>query len=286
MINVGVIGAGRIGKIHIENLLRNVAGVKLKIVADVMVNDELKQWATSMGVPKLVSDAKEVFNDPEIDVVVICSSTDTHAKFIQESAKAKKQIFCEKPIDVDLGRIKETLSIVKEAGVKLMIGFNRRFDRNFKRVQEVVASGKIGEPHIVKITARDPAPPPIDYIKVSGGIFLDMTIHDWDMARFQARSEVDEVYAVFEVKDLNGQVLLVNLKVDQFYILLPGGHTAIIDHLVYIQGDLIPVLLQGGQLKEIGSGCFGDIRLVMNLSIDVHLRKVVFIEGLFPELVF
>ncbi len=192
---VGVIGAGRIGKIHIENLLRKIPDINVKVVADIKIDNELKQWAGEMGEFKLTTDPNEIIEDPKIDVVVICSSTDTHAEFIQEAAKAKKQIFCEKPIDTDVKRIKETLSVVKETGVKLMIGFNRRFDRNFMRCYESVASGQIGEPQIVKITSRDPAPPPIDYIKVSGGIFLDMTIHDWDMARFQAGSEVKEVYA-------------------------------------------------------------------------------------------
>ena len=192
---VGLIGAGRIGKIHIENLLHKINNVNLKIVADIKINDSLRQWATAMGLPKLTTDVYKIFNDPDIQVVVICSSTDTHTKFIQEAAKMKKQVFCEKPIDTDINRIKETLSIVKETGIKLMIGFNRRFDRNFMRCHESVASGQIGEPQIVKITSRDPAPPPIDYIKVSGGIFLDMTIHDWDMARFLTESEVEEVYA-------------------------------------------------------------------------------------------
>ena len=192
---VGVIGAGRIGKIHIENLLSKIADVNLKIVADININDKLRQWAEEKGVPKLTTDAYEILNDPEIEIVIICSPTDTHAKFIQEAAKAKQHVFCEKPIDTDIMRIKETLSVVKETDVKLMVGFNRRFDRNFMRCHESVASGQIGEPQIIKITSRDPAPPPIEYIKVSGGIFLDMTIHDWDMARFQAGSEVEEVYA-------------------------------------------------------------------------------------------
>ncbi|MFX1569771.1 MAG: inositol 2-dehydrogenase [Promethearchaeota archaeon] len=196
---VGVIGAGRIGKIHIENLLRKVAHVKLKIVADIQINDKLRKWAEEIGVPKLTNEPREIFNDSEIEVVIICSPTDTHSKFIQEAAKVKKHIFCEKPIDTDIKRIKETLSIVKNAGIKLMVGFNRRFDRNFMRCYESVASGQIGEPQIIKITSRDPAPPPIEYIKVSGGIFLDMSIHDWDMARFQASSEVEEVYATGSV---------------------------------------------------------------------------------------
>ena len=149
----GVLGAGRMGKIHIENILYNIPNLKLKIVADINRNDKLEKWANGIGVPKLISDASEIINDPEINVVVIASSTDTHTRFIQEAAKAKKDIFCEKPIDTDLIRIKETLEIVKEEGVKLMIGFNRRFDKNFKRVREMVSSGQVGVPQIVKVTA-------------------------------------------------------------------------------------------------------------------------------------
>ncbi|MFX0040308.1 MAG: inositol 2-dehydrogenase [Promethearchaeota archaeon] len=195
MFKVGVIGAGRIGKIHIENLLRKIPGVNLTKVADININDEMREWAIDIGVSKITSDAYEIINDPNIEIVVICSSTDTHTKFIQDAVKANKHVFCEKPIDIDIKRIKETLSILKETNMKLMVGFNRRFDRNFMRCHESVASGQIGNPQVVKITSRDPAPPPIAYIKVSGGIFLDMTIHDWDMARFQAGSEVEEVYA-------------------------------------------------------------------------------------------
>ena len=193
---VGVIGAGRIGKIHIENLLRKLPSVDLKIVADIKITTDMKQWATEIGVTKLTSNVNEIFLDPDIDVVLIASSTDSHAGFIQEAARAKKSIFCEKPIDTDLIRIKETLMIVKKMGVKLMVGFNRRFDHNFKRIHDAVVSGQIGIPQIIKITSRDPSPPPIEYVKVSGGIFIDMTIHDWDMARFQAGGEVEEVYAV------------------------------------------------------------------------------------------
>lgn len=190
----GVIGAGRMGKIHIENIIHNIPNLKLKLVADIKIDDNLEKWAYEIGVPKLTQDPNEILNDSEINVVIIASSTDTHTKFIQEAAQAKKDIFCEKPIDTDLKRIKETLEIVKKEGVKLMIGFNRRFDRNFKRVREMVTSGQIGTPYIIKVTARDPAPPPIEYIKTSGGMLFDMTIHDWDMARFQVGSEIEEVY--------------------------------------------------------------------------------------------
>ncbi|MFX0028873.1 MAG: inositol 2-dehydrogenase [Candidatus Hermodarchaeota archaeon] len=190
----GVIGAGRMGKIHIQNIIYNIPNLKLKSVADIKIDNEMKRWADSIGIPRLISDANEIFNDPEINVVVIASSTDTHTKFIQEAAYAKKDIFCEKPIDTDLIRIKETLEVIKKEKVKLMIGFNRRFDKHFKRVREIVTSGQIGKPYMVKITARDPALPPIDYIKTSGGMLFDMTIHDWDMARFQVGSEIEEVY--------------------------------------------------------------------------------------------
>ncbi|MFX1386851.1 MAG: inositol 2-dehydrogenase [Promethearchaeota archaeon] len=193
--SVGLIGAGRIGKIHIVNLLHKIPNVRLKSVVDIKITDNLKTWVTERGVSKLTNESNEIFNDPEIETVLICSPTETHAKFIQKAANVNKHVFCEKPIDTDIKRIKETLSIVKKTGIKLMVGFNRRFDRNFMRCHESVVSGQIGEPQIIKITSRDPAPPPIEYIKSSGGIFLDMTIHDWDMARFQAGSEVKEVYA-------------------------------------------------------------------------------------------
>lgn len=199
--NVGVIGAGRIGKIHIKNLVHNIPNVELKSVSDIQINEKLTQLVDSLGISILTDDPSEIFKDPEIDAVIVASSTDTHARFIQTAAKDGKHIFCEKPIDTDIERIENTIKIVEQNKVYLMIGFNRRFDPNFKRVYEAIESGEIGDPHIIKITSRDPNPPPIEYIKVSGGIFLDMTIHDWDMARYLANSEVEEVYA-------NGTVLV------------------------------------------------------------------------------
>ena len=194
-ISIGVIGAGRIGKIHIENILRRIPEVSLKSVADLKIDNDLKSWANKIGIPNLVNNPSDIINDSEIDAIIIASSTNSHSDLIQKSANARKSIFCEKPLDVDLTRIKETLKVVNQKGIKLMIGFNRRFDRNFKRIYELIVSGEIGEPQIVKITSRDPSPPPINYIKISGGLFLDMTIHDWDMARFQSHSDVEEVYA-------------------------------------------------------------------------------------------
>jgi len=126
--------------------------------------------------------------------VLICSSTGTHADLVVEAAEAGKHIFCEKPIDHSLAKIDRALAAVAKAGVKLQIGFNRRFDANFARVRQAVASGEIGMPHLMHIVSRDPAPPPVSYVKVSGGIFLDMTIHDFDMARFLIGDEVEEIY--------------------------------------------------------------------------------------------
>lgn len=193
-IKVGVIGAGRIGKLHTENLVRSLPQVKVVAVADVFA-DNIKEWATELGVEKVYADYHDILNDKEIDAVIICSPTNTHSRITIEAANTGKHVFCEKPIDYDLDKIDQALKAVEKAGVKFQVGFNRRFDHNFKAVQNMVQDGKIGNVNIVKITSRDPNPPSIDYVKVSGGLFLDMMIHDFDMARYLSGSEVDEVYA-------------------------------------------------------------------------------------------
>ena len=193
MLRFGVIGAGRIGKIHAEVLATRLAGAQVAAIADVNL-PAAQEAAARLHVPSAVADYHAILSDPSIDAVAICSSTDTHARLIVEAAQARKHIFCEKPIDYDLAKIDQALEAVEKAGVKLQIGFNRRFDPNFRKVREMVAEGKIGKPHILRITSRDPAPPPIEYVKVSGGIFLDMTIHDFDMARYLMGCEVVEVY--------------------------------------------------------------------------------------------
>jgi myo-inositol 2-dehydrogenase/D-chiro-inositol 1-dehydrogenase len=194
-INIGVIGAGRIGKIHAENIAYFMPQAKLKAVADVNLSPAIEAWAKGLGVQTVTRDPQVIFNDKDIQAVVICSSTDTHSDFIIQAAKAGKNIFCEKPIDTTIPKVKAALEAVKKAGVKFQVGFNRRFDHNFKRVRELVESGDVGSPQIIKITSRDPAPPPVSYVAISGGIFLDMMIHDFDMARFQAGSDVVEVYS-------------------------------------------------------------------------------------------
>jgi myo-inositol 2-dehydrogenase/D-chiro-inositol 1-dehydrogenase len=164
------------------------------VVSDIIL-EAAQQCAVDFGIPMATQDHRAIMENPDIEAVVICSSTDTHAHMIEEAAAAGKHIFCEKPIDFDLARIDRALAAVERAGVKLQVGFNRRFDSSFKRVHDLVAQGKVGEPHILRITSRDPEPPPIEYVKVSGGIFLDMTIHDFDMARYLIGSEVEEIYA-------------------------------------------------------------------------------------------
>ena len=192
-LRFGVIGAGRIGKIHAQNLATRIPGVDLRAIADVDLQ-AARSLASGLHIATAVDDPHAILSDPDIDAVAICSSTDTHARLVVEAARAGKHIFCEKPIDLRLEKIDAALEAVKKAGVKLQIGFNRRFDPNFRKVQSMVAEGKIGAPHIIRITSRDPAPPPLSYVKVSGGMFLDMTIHDFDMARYLSGSEVEEVY--------------------------------------------------------------------------------------------
>ncbi len=194
-VRIGLLGAGRIGKLHGENLAHSVADAELCAVADPFMNDATRAWAADMGIANVYDDPEKIFEDPSIDAVFICSSTSTHADFIIRAAKAGKHIFCEKPIDTKLSKIKEALDAVEKAGVKLQVGFVRRFDHNHKAVRDTVASGKLGAPNIVKVTSRDPDHQSMDYIKVSGGIFMDMTIHDFDMVRYLSGSEVTEVTA-------------------------------------------------------------------------------------------
>lgn len=214
---LGVIGAGRIGKIHAENLATRVPGVVVGAIADVNLQ-AAQVVAERLQIASVCEDYHSILADPSIDAVAICSSTDTHAKIVVEGARAGKHIFCEKPIDFDLPKIDMALDAVKKAGVKLQIGFNRRFDPNFRKLRQMVAEGRIGKPHILRITSRDPEPPPLSYIKVSGGMFLDMTIHDFDMARYLVGSDVVEVFtsagvmvdpAIGEADDVDTAVIML-----------------------------------------------------------------------------
>ena len=194
-LKIGIIGAGRIGKLHANNLVNRVPDAELVAISDVYA-PAAKELAEKLNVPNWYDDYHKILENPDVEAVFICSSTDTHSPISIEAARAGKHIFCEKPIDHDLDKIKVVLEEVKKAGVKYQVGFNRRFDRNFKHVHEVVQSGGIGDVQIVKVTSRDPEAPPLSYVKVSGGIFVDMTIHDFDMVRYLSGSEVTEVSAV------------------------------------------------------------------------------------------
>ncbi len=195
MIKIGIIGAGRIGRVHAEGITNGVKGACVYAIADPFLNDTQREWAGKLGVKNLYTDYHEILNDPEIDAVMICSSTNTHADISVEAIKAGKHIFCEKPISQDLAKIKEVMEALKGTSLKYQVGFNRRFDHNFEAVREAIVAGKIGDLHMLHVTARDPEAPPLEYVRVSGGMFLDMTIHDFDMVRFLSGSDVVEVYA-------------------------------------------------------------------------------------------
>ena len=198
-VRVGVIGTGRIGTLHIEHIAQDIPEAELVALCS-LDRPSMDTLAKRFNVAQTTNDYTELLADPQIDAVLVTSATNTHVEISQAAAKAGKHIFCEKPIALDLEQIDETLAIVEKAGVKFQVGFNRRFDASFMRVREAITSGKIGEPHIMRITSRDPAPPPIAYIKVSGGIFLDMTIHDFDMARYLIGDEVEKIYATGGVR--------------------------------------------------------------------------------------
>ena len=196
-LKLGIIGAGRIGRLHANTLTTRVPGAQVLAIADIFA-ESAKSAAADYGIPVYTSNPAELISSGDIDAIIICSSTDTHCHFIIEAARAGKQIFCEKPIAFDLAEIDTALAAVAEAGVQLQIGFNRRFDSNHLRIKQAIESGEIGRPHTMTIISRDPAPPPIDYIKVSGGLMMDMMIHDFDMSRFLL-GEVEEIFALADV---------------------------------------------------------------------------------------
>ena len=198
-LRIGIIGAGRIGRVHAETLAFRIPQAVPSAIADPN-SDAAREVAERYGIPRVARDGKEILNDPAIDAVLICSPTETHASLVVGAARAGKHIFCEKPIDHSLSKIDFALQEVRKSGVKFQVGFNRRFDSNFARVRTAVTQGEIGTPHLMHIISRDPGPPPISYIKTSGGIFLDMTIHDFDMARFLVGDEVETIYATGSVR--------------------------------------------------------------------------------------
>jgi len=230
MVTVGIIGAGRIGKVHTQSICNIVKNATIKTIADPFMDEETAAWAKSMGVTNTIKDYKEILADPEIQAVLICSSTNTHSPISVEAIKAGKHVFCEKPIDHDIDKIKDVIEALKENPVKYQVGFNRRFDHNFEAVRNAVAAGKIGDPHIIRVTSRDPEPPSAEYAAVSGGMFLDMTIHDFDMVRYLAGCDAEEIYvqsavlvdpAIGEAGDVDTAVITLKME---------NGAIAVIDN--------------------------------------------------------
>ncbi|MEM9327051.1 MAG: inositol 2-dehydrogenase [Bacteroidota bacterium] len=227
-IKAGILGMGRIGKIHLENLLNRIP--EADVLAVMNPSEAGQQFARDRNVPNVSSDPRIIFDNAEINAVLICSPSDTHAAYITRAAEAGKAIFCEKPLDLSLEKIQEILALTEQHQVPMMVAFNQRFDPDFARIKSVLDEGKIGQLRTIKLTSRDPAPPPISYIKSSGGMFLDMVIHDFDNSRHLASSEVAEVYAkgfnwvdpaIGEAGDIDTAVILLTFET---------GATAIIEN--------------------------------------------------------
>ena len=193
-VKIAVIGTGRMGSVHTRNIIRLIPEADLVAVCDIRL-EVAQAVADELGIERVVQDYHELLADPEIEAILIATSTNTHAFIMKDIARAGKHIFCEKPLALDLGEIDEALTEIEKTGVKLQVGFNRRFDKSFQKVHDIVSSGELGRPCILRITNRDPEVPAMEFMRVSGGMFLDMTIHDFDMARFQV-GEVEEVYAI------------------------------------------------------------------------------------------
>ncbi len=194
-VNFAVLGTGRIGQVH-ARAISQVEDASLVAVYDVF-DQSARAVATQHHCE--VWDIERIESDQSIDAVVICSPTDTHADLIETFCRAGKAVFCEKPIDLDLQRVLQTLKIVEQTNGKLMVGFQRRFDPDFQALKQVIDNGEVGDPEMIALTSRDPSPPPYDYIKRSGGIFRDMTIHDFDVARWLLGEEVETVQAAASV---------------------------------------------------------------------------------------
>ena len=252
MINIGVIGVGRIGKVHIESITNYIREAKIKAVADPVLSDEQIKFAKDRGIEECCKDYRKILEDKDIDAVLVCSSTNTHAPISIEAIKAGKHVFCEKPVDHDLENIKKVMQTLKTGNVKFQVGFNRRFDHNFAAVKQGIDDGKIGNLHVVKITSRDPEPPNPAYVKVSGGMLMDMTIHDFDMVRFLTGKEVEQIYvnsAVLVDKAIGEQgdidTALITMK-------MSDGSLALIDNsrkAVYGYDQRAEVFGSGGMLS-------------------------------------
>lgn len=192
-VKIAVIGTGRMGSVHCRNIVRDIPEADLVAVCDIRL-EVAQAVADELGIQRVVEDYHQLLTDPEIEAVLIAASTNAHDYIMKDAALAGKHIFCEKPLALELDKIDDALAVVEQAGVKIQVGFNRRFDKSLRQVKAIVGSGEIGYPCILRITNRDPDFPDMEFLRVSGGIFLDLAIHDFDMVRFQL-GEVVEIYA-------------------------------------------------------------------------------------------
>lgn len=270
MINVGIIGAGRIGRVHCESIMRYVKSATVKAVADPFLTEETKEWAKGLGINEFYTDYHKILEDDDIQAVLICSSTDTHSTISLEAIAAGKHIFCEKPIDHDVNKILEVKKALENSDVKYQVGFNRRFDHNFKAARKAVEGGQIGDLNILKVCSRDPGAPPVSYIKVSGGIFLDMTIHDFDMVRFMSGSEVKEVFAygavlvdpaIGEAGDIDTAVISMKLA---------NGAIAVIDNCRRASYGYDQRVEAFGSLGQVAIGNDSESTAVISDANGVH----------------
>ena len=194
-LNLGIVGAGRIGNVHASSITYHIPGARVVRVSDIRP-EAAKALAEKYGIPAWSDNYMDIINDPAIDAVLVCSPTPTHADIAIAAMQAGKHVFCEKPVDLTIEKIRRTAEVAKETGRKLQIGFNRRFDHNHGKVQQLARSGALGNVEIIKITSRDPEPPSPEYAASSGGLYIDMMIHDFDMAMYLAGCDVTEVYAM------------------------------------------------------------------------------------------
>lgn len=198
-IRIGILGVGRIGKMHARLIAGGeVPGLELSVIYDIDA-EAAQAVSSSLGVG-IASSAEELLSRPTTDAVAICTSVDTHVDLLVTAASIGKPVFLEKPVSFDLAEVDRGLAVAERANLFLQVGFNRRFDPAHASIRAAVAAGEVGELHLVRISSRDPAPPPLAYLKVAGGLLLDMTVHDFDMARFVTGTEVDEVYALGDVR--------------------------------------------------------------------------------------
>ena len=273
----GIIGAGRIGKIHAGN----VAARKDCVVSFVADADQAAAQALAAATGAKVAEIDAILASGEVDAVAICAPTDMHADLIEKAARAKKSIFCEKPVDLDAARIKKCLEVVKANGAVLMVGFNRRFDPNFAALKARIDAGMIGALEIVSITSRDPSPPPVSYIARSGGLYRDMMIHDFDMARFLLGEEPTAISAmgsslvdkgIGEAGDVDTAVVIMETKSGKVATISNSRRAAYgYDQRVEVHGS--KGMMHAGNIRETSVEFAGAGGYVSDKALNFFLER-------------